>query len=329
MGTSASDYRRQLDCTYDNEHYLVRDNGAVLRRPRDDKRKRAADELWTFGDIQARTGYLVIASVRVHRIVATAFHGTAPTPQHVVDHIDTNRRNNRPENLRWVTRLENILLNPITAKRIEFSYGSIEEFLSNPQKQCKNHIGQEFEWIRTVTIDEARVSYHRLLEWAKADKQPVGQKLGDWIFNRKQQPRATALSEAIRSEILNSHTEGAAQRNWRVPSFFPSCMELSISSPLADYASRLQVGTIFAYSNLNSSTVSETSLSDDQNTLWVLCDMGDDAIKSWSLAEVTVENDVVVHTNLGSFFERRGAERKLCECQGLEWKGGGGIDDDC
>ena len=50
--------------------------------------------------------------------MATAFHGEPPTKEHVVDHIDTNKQNNRPENLRWVTRLENILLNPITAKRI-------------------------------------------------------------------------------------------------------------------------------------------------------------------------------------------------------------------
>lgn len=69
-----------------------------------------------------------IASVRVHIIVATAFHGPKPTKEHVVDHIDTNRRNNRPDNLRWVTRLENALDNPITRKRIIMRCGSIEAF---------------------------------------------------------------------------------------------------------------------------------------------------------------------------------------------------------
>ncbi|WP_294143305.1 HNH endonuclease signature motif containing protein [uncultured Sanguibacteroides sp.] len=33
---------------------------------------------------------------------------------YVVDHIDTNRQNNRIENLRWLTKLENVLLNPIS-----------------------------------------------------------------------------------------------------------------------------------------------------------------------------------------------------------------------
>ncbi|MBD8489191.1 HNH endonuclease [Echinicola sp. CAU 1574] len=62
------------------------------------------------------------SSETVHRIVVTAFHGVQPSESHVIDHIDTNKRNNRLENLRWVTRLENILLNPITLSRIIFNY---------------------------------------------------------------------------------------------------------------------------------------------------------------------------------------------------------------
>jgi len=65
---------------------------------------------------------MLIASEVVHRIVATVFHGNPPSKHHIVDHIDTNRQNNRPENLRWVTRLENILLNPITCRRIEIAW---------------------------------------------------------------------------------------------------------------------------------------------------------------------------------------------------------------
>ena len=101
-------YNEQKECSYKNENYAVRDNGAVLRYPQFDKKPRPTDNQWTFGKPNNETGYMEIASVRVHRIVATAFHGEPPTPQHIVDHIDTNRRNNRPENLRWITKLENI-----------------------------------------------------------------------------------------------------------------------------------------------------------------------------------------------------------------------------
>ena len=57
---------------------------------------------------------MMIAGVRVHQIVATAFHGPAPAENLVVDHKDNNKCNNRPSNLHWVTRLENALNNPIT-----------------------------------------------------------------------------------------------------------------------------------------------------------------------------------------------------------------------
>lgn len=61
-----------------------------------------------------KTGY--VRSYPVHRLVAEAF---LPNPENKpqVDHIDTNPANNRLDNLRWVTNLEN-QRNPITLNRI-------------------------------------------------------------------------------------------------------------------------------------------------------------------------------------------------------------------
>lgn len=42
-----------------------------------------------------------------HRIICEAFNGPAPEGKPVVDHIDDNRANNRPENLHWVSKKEN------------------------------------------------------------------------------------------------------------------------------------------------------------------------------------------------------------------------------
>ena len=52
----------------------------------------------------------------LHRIVALKY---IPNPEHKpeVDHIDGDPKNNRAENLRWVTRQENEM-NPITRQRI-------------------------------------------------------------------------------------------------------------------------------------------------------------------------------------------------------------------
>lgn len=44
----------------------------------------------------------------VHRLVASAFIGGAPSPKHEVAHGDGTRHNNAAENLRWVLHMENM-----------------------------------------------------------------------------------------------------------------------------------------------------------------------------------------------------------------------------
>ena len=168
MYSILNDYREVKECTYKGEQYSVRDNGAVLRHAREGKRIRKDDDTWTFGKPNENTGYMEIGSERVHRIVAFAFLGEPPTPQHIVDHIDTNRRNNRPQNLRWLTKLENALNNPITRKKIEYLCGSIEAFVNDPSiiQEFVND-NPNYEWMRTVTPEEAKASYERLCTWER------------------------------------------------------------------------------------------------------------------------------------------------------------------
>ncbi len=185
MAADLNSFKVVVECVYKDEHYSVRDNGAVLRHARKGERIRKYDNQWTFGKPNSRTGYLEIASVRIHRIVATAFHGSPPTKEYVVDHIDTNKQNNRPENLRWVTRLENILLNPITVKRIELTCEcTIEEFLADPAKFRDKFQEPNYKWMTTVSKEKAQASLEKLTNWAKADKPLFGGTLGEWIFNR-------------------------------------------------------------------------------------------------------------------------------------------------
>ncbi len=88
------------------------------------------DGEWTFGN-KIAAGYKHVSSHAVHQIVATAFLGSPPSEHHVVDHIDAIRDNNRPDNLRWVTRAENLFDSAITRKRIESIWGSVESMLSH------------------------------------------------------------------------------------------------------------------------------------------------------------------------------------------------------
>lgn len=319
-------FKKECECVYKDERYFVRDNGAVLRFPLDIGRPRPTDNKWTFGKLNSKTGYLEIASVRIHRIVATAFHGEPPTKEHVVDHIDTNKQNNRPDNLRWVTRLENILLNPITAKRIELVCGSIEAFLADPSKFRDKFQEPNYEWMCTVNIQEAQASKERLLAWAESDKPLQGGTLGEWIYKRTL-PKVQIVTVP---EFTNSLTQNAKQKNWKTPTEFPCCPKEIGSNPIISYVANLKTENIFSQNQYLKSIIESFAISKDENVLWVMCrSIDDSAIKPFSLAEVTYENEVFIHKSLGSFFDKDGAEKQFTLVQGLEWSGGDAFDDFC
>ena len=323
-----TEHKSEIICIYKGERYSVRDNGAVLRYPMEGKRPRPTDNSLTFGKLNTKTGYLEIASVRIHRIVATAFHGEPPTKEHVVDHMDTNKQNNRPENLRWVTRLENILLNPITARRIELVCGSVEEFLADPSKFRDKFQEPNYEWMCTVSIQEAHASKTRLLAWAESDKPLKGGTLGDWIYKRS----LPKEKNEYKIENINSLTLNAVQKaqNWRTPSEFPCCPQEKSKNPITTYSQNLNVGEIFSRNQFSSSLIERFAISKNEDILWIMCNSGEkNPIKPYSLAEVTYQDGVFVHNSLGTFFQKDGAEKQFTLVQGLEWTGGETFDDLC
>ncbi len=315
-------------CTYKDERYSVRDNGEVLRHPLVGKRPRPTDNRWTFGKQNDKTGYMEITAVRVHRIVATAFHGVGPTKEHVVDHIDTNKRNNRPENLRWVTRLENILLNPITAKRIAIVCGSVEAFLAEPSAFRDAFPEPNYKWMCAVSTQDAQLSLERLLAWAKNDKLPFSGILGEWIFSRtvSQSRHIETTSEA--PDITMAKTVNAGQLNWVVPSEFPCCPQEWPDNPIKAYADNLKTGAVFCKNDVYTSLVLKSATSDDGQSLHVVSE-SKNAIKPWGLAGITYENGLFLHESLGTFFTQNGVEKQYCLAQGIEWFGEDSVDDYC
>jgi hypothetical protein len=310
---------KELICQYRDEQYSVRDNGEVFKHSRAGGRKRPTDNKWTFGKLNKRSGYLEIATVNVHRIVATAFLGVASTKEHVVDHIDINKQNNRPTNLRWVTRLENILLNSITAKRIAKVCGSVEEFLANPSKFRDKFPDPNFSWMCTVSAEEAQISLRRMLSWANSDKDSSGGSLGN---------RNTMKRQDIKDLEIPAITSNASQRDWGIPSEFPCCPGEYGGEPVKSYAANLKIGNLFCRNGVYSSSVFLSSLSSDNQSLFVVSNsIENDAIKSYALAKITFENNKFVHASLGSFFTQAGAEKRFFLSQGLEWTGEDTIDD--
>lgn len=341
---SINAFEREVCCTFRGEDYLVRDNGAVLRRARSGKRPRPLDETWTFGTACKSTGYMAVAGAKVHRIVATAFHGDTPSKGHVVDHADTNRRNNRPENLRWITRLENVLLNPITAKRIAHLYGSIEAFLEDPRNPKNGTVTPDFEWMRAVTPDEGRRSLERMTAWAECEgirlsDEPTERRsrLGEWIFGRELAAAAAAAEAELlprepASNLVASHTDGAWQRFWRVPASFPLCPTPSTPDALCAYADRLVLGAVAVSSAFGETVVDQVAIDRDRSAIYLLGSHGEGAIKPWSVARIMLEDvggHKIIHESHRTFFAREGAEQTFTEIQGFEWKGEDSIDNYC
>lgn len=310
-------FDREMRCEYKGRVYKVRDNGAVFRLHKLGFPASKWDDTWTFGKPNDKTGYMEISGERVHRIVAFAFHGNPPTNQHVVDHIDTNRRNNRPENLRWVTRLENALNNPITRARIENICGSIEVFLADPSVlRGHERADPNFCWMRTVTPDEALISLERMKAWAKAPAKSQGGSLGEWIFQKNytstlpetskqyqtvkpyQSPKTNVYELSIHDEETQSLTSNVIQVNWKTPSEFPCCPQNYLGNPLDAYLANLEEGKVFSTNEYGDSNVLKYGIY--QSELWVMS-RTNMIFKNYGYTQITFKDGIFYHRNKGVY----------------------------
>ncbi len=328
---NVDDFTEEKQCVYKDETYIARDNGAIMRLSCKNKKNRSLDNIWTFGKLDSKTGYLLIASERVHRIVATAFHRKTENAELLVDHIDTNRQNNRPENLRWVTKLENTLLNPITRKRIEYACGvDIYTFLKNPAKYRDKFSDPSYAWMKAVTQEEANASLERLLSWAKKpNTKPSGNAINETIFEIIDKNNFIEKEDKnFEDNFIASITEGAVQRDWRTSTEFLCCPQNISNEPIKTYANNLEIGKVFSRNQYGESLVNNVAFVEEKNTLYVITEQVD-GFKPYALAEITYENNLFVHTSMGTYLSLSGAEKQFTLAQGLEWSGEDSIDDYC
>jgi hypothetical protein len=319
------------ECVYKGEHYSAREDGAIMRHRRKGMVKRKLDEIWSFGKQNVSTGYMDFCGERVHRIVATAFHGHAPSEQHVVDHIDTNRCNNRPENLRWLTKLENILCNDITRKKVELICGSIVAFLENPQLLYGYETeDSNFKWMKNVTKEEAKNCLENWQYWAKTiapdpNYKRTEHRVDERIYTKQShsddnpflkivpdghggykmvdtQTPSNTLQEEIEAEeeidyLFDSLTPIAKQRYWKTPTKFPSCPNEVTTDGLNNYMSNLKVGSVFSSNVYDSYFVVDKGFNKDNTELYVLTTNNKDNMISWAISTITIKNGFFVHEN--------------------------------
>ena len=316
-----NNFVEEKSCVFKGEEYLVRDNGAVLRKTPQGKKPRPLDNTWTFGR-ETKSGYLEIGSARIHRIVATAFHGEAPSETHVVDHIDTNKHNNRPSNLRWLTKLENAVLNPVTRKKIEYITGvDVFTFLENPSAYRDAFITPDCSWMRTVTAEEARACKENVLKWSREEsktKRDSSKKIGDWIY--KSYDRPLGLQQKFSPPL-------AKVENWRTPTAFLCCPETIEENPIECYLANLSEDSVFAENQYGKIFTKKYVVLNDEAIL--VMTYSPESMKPLALLKITFENGFYVHCGLGTFYTKEGAEKQFTLAQGLEWTGGDSIDDYC
>lgn len=299
--TDINDFQKEVLCEYKGEIYSVRDNGAILRHSKKGCRIRPLDNIWTFGKKNKQTGYMVFtANVHVHRIVASAFWGDHKKEGMVVDHRDTNRCNNRSENLHWVTRLENILNNPITRKKIIYICGSIAAFLKNPALLKDSSANPNFKWMRTVSKEEAAKCKANLDRWSQEDKEfayissndGIDERIyyDDWpVRQNSRAPFVTPIPQIYKQGgiplplLLDSLTPNAMQENWKTPTEFPLCPTKAKS--LEAYYSSLKIGKLFSNNIYGTNTIIESAISDDKKQICVATH-NPDMQKQWAITYI-------------------------------------------
>lgn len=339
-------YAEERECDYKDRHYRVRDNGSILRLPKDPSKPRKGDNEWTFGTHHTGKQYLFIGPHQVHRIVATAFHGEPEAETDVVDHIDTNGENNRPENLRWTTRLGNAL-NPATRKKLELMTGlSIEKILEDPSILKQYNLDREYEWMGAVSKEEAERTLKNIREWAekpyeipKTPYEPRGKVLRPIPARNISPLRSTPYEmehttmepmadedEGLPAGCIRSLTPNALERRWRAPYKFPFCPQQG--GDLKSYFEAIEIGEEVAIGKGYSFFATEKAMNRDGTAICLKTMSGEDSIKPYGVMTITMEDGWFIHEGRG-YFQEDGQEKYFTIAKDEEWTGGDVFDDFC
>lgn len=337
-------YTEERECDYRDRHYCVRDNGSVLRIPKDPGKPRKGDNEWTFGTFNKNNGYLFIGTHQIHRIIATAFHGKPESETDIVDHIDTDRENNRPENLRWTTKLQNAL-NPATKKKLELMTGMpIEEILKDMTILKQYNLPREYQWLGAVSKEESQRTLLNMKAWAaKPYMRPEKPYRPDTGVLRPVSARNISplrpspyemnhalgthesVDDGIPDGCIRSLTTSALVRGWKAPYEFPFC-PLHVED-LKSYFDAIVIGKEIAIGKGYSFFAIEKAMSRDGKAI-CLKTLSESGPKPYGVMKITLEDCWYVHEGRG-YFHEDGQEKYFSLAKGEEWARGDVQDDFC
>lgn len=326
---------REVQCEYKGRNYKVRDNGAICRLTKEGCRSGKLDNIWTFGTRNS-DGYMIhTGNIRVHQVVCTAFNGPEPHPHMIVYHIDRDNSNNRPENLRWLTRIEYALMNDYTRKKIIKLCGSIESFIDDPSILGNQESSPDINWMKTVTKEQAAVCRKYIEEWRAKDYRHYNSNKGyrdAHSFKSKLKHKLEIVESWINSEeesldLKNSLTPGAKQVCWKTPTEFPLVPQVKSHAPLQEYLNRMHKGSIYSRNCFGESSLYEVAMSDDKSHLSVVAEFS--GATNYALSEITFTDGYYIHKSIRTFFTEKGAQKYFTLSLGKEWTGGDVFEDFC
>lgn len=318
-----NDFTQEKTCTYKDETYSVRDNGAVMRHGKENGRKRKIDGCWTFGNLDDK-GFLRIGGEKINRIVATAFRGVPQNEQYVVFHKNYNQQDNRAINLCWVTKFEFKIFQPNIQSQLRLLTGEkIEEILSDISV-LQTIDAPNLNWMKTVTQAEADECLQKYIDLKFSTPQEIEEL--DWNSAGSRE-KVKMLNPCFHESL----TPNAVVRGNMIPSYFPCCLQEKSENPLRAYYEKLQPGNVYYMNPRYKVLILETAFYEENQQIIVKCESGDGgrAIKPWSVSIITYENGLYVHELYKTCFHEDSADKYFTILQGKEWTGGEVFDDLC
>lgn len=319
--TNINDFNEEKVCTYKNETYSARDNGAVLRHSGNSERKRKIDDIWTFGTLDNK-GFMCIGGEKINRIIATAFYGAPPSEQYVVFHKNYNSQDNRAKNLSWVTKFEFKILQPSIQSQLRILLGMKIENILSDISILQTIDAPNLNWMKSVSQAEADTCLQKYIDLKFSTSEEIEEL--DWHTQNSK-----AELKKMNPDYRESLTPNAIVIGNMIPSYFPCCPQEKTANPLKQYFEQLQPGNVYYMNSKYKVLVQQTAFNEDK--IIIKCESGDsqNSMKPWSVSTITYENGFYVHELYKTCFQEISGDKYFTVLQGKEWTGGPVFDDYC
>ncbi|MHA3320896.1 hypothetical protein ACX1FC_06565 [Legionella pneumophila] len=115
-----------------------------------------------------------------------------------------------------------------------------------------------------------------------------------------------------------SFTKNCIQTMWNAKYYFPCCPQEIEKNSLEAYFKRLKIGMLFAFNDDSPNLIIVEVVKKDSSLLvmcereGILCER--EGFHPWVIIEITFENTLFVHSNLGSYFEKEDAAENFAFC---------------